>query len=149
MNELYDKEIIPPEELQAEIFKRLEAYKDKSFLEMFALYLGKAQLLEFALKKLLVELHDFKLEDLERKTLGQTRWLLAEKGLREDYLVLLQTVVNERNHAAHEMLANQALIASYEIEISERMQLRELQNSLFTLEQAIFLFDYFQHNNAW
>ncbi len=149
MNELCAKEILSPEELQTEVLKRLEIYDKKSLLEMFALYLGKAQLLEFALKKLLIELFGFKLEELERKTLGQTRWLLKEKGLREDYLSLLEGVVNDRNHAAHEMLANQAITASFNIEFSERMQFKELQDSAYNLEQAIILFDYIQYNHAW
>ena len=51
MKNLYEKEEITPEDVLAAVFERLKTYEDKSFLEMFALYLGKAQLLELALKK--------------------------------------------------------------------------------------------------
>lgn len=149
MSDLYEKEEITPEDLQAAVFERLKTYENKSFLEMFALYLGKAQLLEFALKKLLVELYEYELGALERKTLGQTKWLLEENGIRTDYLDMLQNVVNDRNHAAHEMLANQAIIGSFEVLFSERIQVKELQQAAFNLEQAIILFDYFQHHKTW
>ncbi|MGB1201416.1 MAG: hypothetical protein ACPG5R_07620 [Cognaticolwellia aestuarii] len=149
MDAFYEQEEITPEELRAKIFESLKNYDDKSFLEMFSLYLGKVQLLEFALKKLLVDLYGIELDTLERKTLGQTRKLLENNGLRTDYLTLLNSVVDDRNHAAHEMLANQALLSSFEVEFSERFQQSELLSAVFKLEQSIILFDYFQRNNAW
>ena len=75
--------------------------------------------------------------------------ILENNGLRTDYLALLNVVVDDRNHAAHEMLANQAILKIFEEAFSDRFQQRELLSVAFKLERSIILFDYFQHNNAW
>ncbi len=149
MDTIYDKPEITSEEIQQEIFKRSEKYNGKSFLECFSIYLGTAQILEFALKKLLEEKFNIPIDQIENKTLGQTRVKLEEFGLRADYTELLKGVVKDRNHAAHELLSNQALIGSLGVELSERFQFKELNQFIYNLERAVFLFDYIQHNNAW
>jgi hypothetical protein len=44
------------QELQDKITAGLEIYKGKPFIEQFGLFMGKAQLLEFGLKKILSSL---------------------------------------------------------------------------------------------
>lgn len=149
MSTIYDKEELSGDDVQKEVFRRMEKYDHKSFLECFSIYLGTAQILEFGLKKLLEERFNFTEEETERLTLGQARARLENVGLRTDYTELLKQVVKDRNNAAHELLANQALIGSLGVDFSERLQFKELKHSIFGLEQAVFLFDYFQHNNAW
>ncbi|MCP3127251.1 hypothetical protein [Shewanella sp. KJ2020] len=149
MTSIYDKEELSDDDVQNEMFRRMEKYEEKSFLECFSIYLGTAQILEFALKKLLEEKFAISEEETEKLTLGQARAKLESVGLRADYTELLKQVVKDRNHAAHELLANQALISGLGVEFSERMQFKELKHFTFGLEQAVFLFDYFQHNNAW
>lgn len=149
MTSIYDKEELSGDDVQNEVFRRMEKYGEKSFLECFSIYLGTAQLLEFALKKLLEEMFGISEEETDKLTLGQSRVKLESVGLRTDYTELLKQVVKDRNHAAHELLANQALIGSLNLDISERMQFKELKHFIFGLERAVFLFDYFQHNNAW
>jgi hypothetical protein len=149
MSSIYDKEELSDDDVQNEVFRRMEKYERKPFLECFSIYLGTAQILEFALKKLLEERFNVSEEDTEKLTLGQARARLENVGLRSDYTELLKQVVRDRNSAAHELLANQALIGSLGIEFSERMQFKELKHFIFGLERAVFLFDYFQHNNAW
>ncbi len=127
----------------------MKKYEGKSFLECFSIYLGTAQLLEFALKKILEEKFQVPSEETENCTLGQTRVKLEKYGVRADYTELLKGVVKERNHAAHELLANHALISSLGVELSERMQFKELNHFIFGLERAVFLFDHIQHNDAW
>lgn len=149
MSAIYDKEVLSGDDIQNEVFRRMEKYEHKSFLESFSIYLGTAQILEFALKNLLKEHFNVYEEETEKLTLGQVRAKLESLGLRSDYTELLKQVVKNRNHAAHELLANQALIGSLGVEISERIQFKELRHFIFGLEQAVFLFDYFHHNNAW
>ncbi|MBF0674659.1 hypothetical protein [Pseudomonas sp.] len=149
MDAIYDKPELTGEEIQKEIFRRFEKYNEKPFFECFALYLGTAQILEFALKKLLEEEFNVPAEQTEHKTLGQTRVKLEEIGLRSDYTELLKIVVKDRNHAAHELLANQAVIGSLGIELSEHFQFKELNPLIYNLEKAVFLFDYMRHNKAW
>lgn len=149
MDTIYDKPEITEEEIKREVFRRSEKYNGKSFLECFSIYLGTAQILEFALKKLLEEKFNIPAEQTETKTLGQTRVKLEEVGLRADYTELLKGVVKDRNHAAHELLANQVLIGSIGVKLSERFQFKELNHFIYKIERAVFLFDYIQHNNAW
>ncbi|MCY1302387.1 hypothetical protein D9M70_520410 [compost metagenome] len=149
MDTIYDKPELTGNEIQKEILKRSEKYNGKSFLECFSIYLGTAQILEFALKKLLEERFNVPAEQTETKTLGQTRVKLEELGVRKDYTDLLKGVVKDRNYAAHELLANQALIGSLSEVLSEHFQFKELNQLIYNLERAVFLFDYMQHNNAW
>jgi hypothetical protein len=149
MTSIYEKDELTSHDIHEEVLKRAEKYNNKSFMETFALYLGTAQILEFALKKLLESLFNIPLEETERSTLGQTRARLEQCGLRNDYTELLKIVVKERNHAAHELLANQAILNSFDVPFSEHMQFKELNKSIYNLERAVFLFDYTQHNQAW
>lgn len=41
------------EQIKAEVLARLDQYKDRSALEQYAIFMGKAQILEFGLKGLL------------------------------------------------------------------------------------------------
>jgi len=149
MTEVFGKEQLSGEEIQNEVFRLMEKYNEKSFLEQFAIYLGTAQILEFGLKKLLISLFNATEEDLERKTFGQTRAELEKCGLRADYTELLKEVVSDRNYAAHELLSNNALLSSFNVTFSENMQFKELKHFIYRLERAVFIFDYIQHNNAW
>ncbi|MFD1218125.1 hypothetical protein [Microbulbifer celer] len=112
MSSIYDKEELSGDDVQSEVFRRMEKYERKSFLECFSIYLGTAQILEFALKRLLEERFNVPEEDTEKLTLGQARVRLENVGLRSDYTELLKQVVKDRNNAAHELLENQALIGS-------------------------------------
>ena len=149
MTSIYDKQELSGSDIQNEVFRRMERYEEKSFLECFSIYLGTAQILEFALKKILEDKFGIPEQETEKLTLGQARVKLESVGLRSDYTELLKQVVKDRNHAAHELLASQALIGSLGVEFSERMQFKGLNHFIFGLEQAVFLFDYIQHNDAW
>lgn len=133
------------QELQDKIFTGLEIYEGKPFIERFGLFMGKAQLLEFGLKKILVSLPGYNLgeEELERLTLGMTRVQLEKLGLRTDYNAYLKSFTKQRNSMAHEFLANfaitqqlldgAALIRPFE---------RELAHACYEVEQLILLFDF-------
>lgn len=140
-----DIDTLGGQELQDKIYARLEIYKGKPFIERFGLFMGKAQLLEFGLKKILASLPGYNLKDekLESLTLGQTRVELEKLGLRTDYNDALKSFKAQRNTMAHEFLANYAitqqlldgaaLIHPFE---------RELFHASFALEQLIILFDF-------
>ena len=49
----------------------METYKDLSFMEEYAMFMGKSQILEFGLKKLLEHKYDYESEIMEKWTLGQ------------------------------------------------------------------------------
>ena len=132
-------------ELRDKILAGLEIYEGKPFLERFGLFMGKAQLLEFGLKKILESLPGYNLPEgkLEILTLGQTRVELEKLGLRADYNAYLKSFKDQRNTMAHEFLANYALTQ----QILDGAALirpfeRELANTSIELEQLIILFDF-------
>ncbi|EOC1319557.1 hypothetical protein ACI09J_004257 [Cronobacter turicensis] len=140
-----DNNTLGGKELQDQIFENLKIYEGKPFIERFGLFMGKAQLLEFGLKKVLVSLPGYNLpeKELERLSLGQTRVELEKLGLRTDYNAFLKSFTRQRNKMAHEFLANfaitqqlmdgAALIHPFE---------RELTHACFAVEQLIILFDF-------
>ena len=96
------------EEIQAAVVSRLKRYDDLNFFERFAMFMGIAQILELQLKQLLERQFGVPIEKTERKTLGQVSRALRDHGLRSDFLLLLASVVEYRNHVAHEQ-ANSCL----------------------------------------
>lgn len=144
-----DEPYLKAEEIQAIVFKRVEKYDSLSFLEQFAMFIGKAQVLEMGLKGLLVRKYGFELEQIEKLTLGQTTRQLEKSGLRVDYIALLKAVVEHRNYIAHELLVNNAIINTLLDGESGHFGIRELQHGIYELEQAILLYDWTEEHNAW
>lgn len=131
----------------------LKKYEGLSFIEQFAMYKGVAQLLELGLKKLLEEKFNYELEIMEKWTLGKTKVELEKNNLRPDFIVLLKNVVQDRNHIAHEILANELLLNgmlnSLNISTEFSKNKRMLWKAINELEQICFLFDWTNENNGW
>ncbi|GIB49358.1 hypothetical protein FXE81_10470 [Vibrio cholerae] len=127
---------------------RPEQYEDRPVLEQYALFMGKAQLLEFYLKNLLFRLFDVPIERSEKWTLGKTKNELKTQGLRPDFIEFLSSVVDYRNHMAHEFLTNDAIIQSF-AEFSNHKRFRELYKAIYELEQLIVLYDWCEENQGW
>lgn len=70
--------------------------------------MGKAQLLEFGLKKVLLSIPGVAItsDKLGEYTLGRTCAALENINLRSDYIHLLKIFVEKRNNMAHEFLAD-------------------------------------------
>ena len=136
------------EQIQAEVRKRLEKYKKLNFFEQFAMFMGLVQVFEISLKQFLHRRYDVELETLERATLGQVTGQLRDRGLRPDFIALLDSVVGYRNHIAHSLLANQMLLQSLGAG-DARFERRELEKGIFELEQLWFLFEWTEEHNAW
>lgn len=136
------------EQIQAEVRKRLEKYKKLNFFERFAMFMGLVQVFEISLNQFLHRRYDVELETLERATLGQVTGQLRDRGLRPDFIALLDSVVGYRNHIAHSLLANQMLLQSLGAG-DARFERRELDKGIFELEQLWFLFEWTEEHNAW
>lgn len=143
-----DEPHLDGDEIRAKVRKKMEKYDDRSFLENVAMYLGVAQILELGLKNLLVRKYDYEFDDLEKFTLGRTKNELERCGLRDDYLALVESVVESRNYIAHEMLANDALVKSIVGDSGTKEQ-RILWKAIYELEQAVFLYDWCEEHEAW
>jgi hypothetical protein len=142
------KPSLSEEEIRDMISEKLEGYKKLSFLEQYAMFMGKAQILEFVLKSLLSNKYEIESEIMERWTLGKLKNELAQKGLRSDFIDLLESIVQSRNYIAHELLANNALLNSL-VELSPKIKGRDLWKATYELEQIIILHDWCVEHNAW
>lgn len=136
------------EQIEAGILPRVKRYETLNFLEQFAMFMGVAQLLEISLKQLLHRRYGVDLESLETKSLGQVAGRLRDRGLRPDFLALLDSVVDYRNHIAHSLLANQIILQSLGAG-DARFEPRELEKGVYELEQLWFLFHWTEEHDAW
>ena len=130
------------------VSQRLEDYKGKSLLERVALFMGKAQLLEMGLKSILNRDYDIPMEDMERWTLGRTKNELERHGIRPDFIAYLASVVRHRNHIAHDLLADHALMQSL-ANFSGRHVEGDLFRATYEIEQIIILYDWCEEHNGW
>jgi hypothetical protein len=117
-------------------------------LEQYAMFLGKAQVLEFGLKGLLTRKYGILLETMEEWTLGKVKSELKQKGLRPDFIAFLKSVVDHRNYMAHEFLVNNAITKSI-ANFSDRKLYGDLFRAIYELEKIIILFDWCEEHNGW
>jgi len=124
MNVESQKPSLSPMEIQEHVLKRLGKYENRNFFEQFAMFMGVAQILEIGLKNVLSIKYGYDSEKMEKLTLGQTKEELKKRGLRTDYIHLLESVVNYRNYIAHELLANQIIMDGLIKDYSSRFEFR-------------------------
>lgn len=134
--------------IQKKVHAKLKEYDKLSPLEQYAVFMGKAQILEFGLKGLLARKFNVSLEDMERWTLGKTKDELKNRGLRPDFIAFLESVVKHRNNMAHEFLANNAISQSI-ANFSDRKLYGDLFRAIYELEKIIILYDWCEENNGW
>lgn len=143
-----DKPSLSGAEIKAMVNAKLDKYKDFSVFEQYAMFMGKAQILEFGLKGLLTRKYGVPSEDMEKWTLGTTKKELRNRGLRSDFVSFLESVVDHRNHMAHEFLVNNAITRSI-ANFSERKLNGDLFRAIYELEQIIILYDWCEENSGW
>jgi hypothetical protein len=143
-----DETSMSREEIQAEVSKRIAQYESLAFFEQFAMFMGKAQILELGLKGLLAR--DFAIADktMERWTLGKVRVELVARDLRSDFCTLLKSLVDHRNYIAHELLANQALFSSLSNGDPGRFEVGRLHKGIYEVEQLILFYDWCEEHKA-
>lgn len=110
--------------------------------------MGTAQVLEISLKQLTHRRYKIQFENIERRTLGGMAKLLREHGLRQDFLYLLDSVVNYRNHIAHDLLASQFMLISLGLGHA-RFERRVMERGIYELEQLCFLYEWTEKHKAW
>jgi heme-degrading monooxygenase HmoA len=77
---------------------------------------------------------------MEKWPLGTTAKELKKFGLRQDFIFLLESVVQYRNYIAHELLVNDAIIKAA-VGKSGRLERRHLEKGIFELEQLMVFHD--------
>jgi hypothetical protein len=136
------------EDIKKAVMEKLVGYKNLTFLEQYAMFMGKVQILEFGLKGLLARKYSIPFESMEKWTLGRVKNELRRKGLRPDFIALLNSVVDYRNYIAHDLLVNNALTRSL-ANFSDRKLYGDLFRGICELEEIIFLYDWTEEHNAW
>jgi hypothetical protein len=141
--------VLSPRQVSTRVFRRLKKYEKLSSLEEFAVFMGKAQVLELALKSLLIRLFNYDPERIQRWTLGRTTRELKDRGLRGDFIALLEDLVDHRNHIAHEYLANEALLRRILHRDIGRLARKHLERGIYKVEEAIVIYDWLEQHSAW
>jgi len=135
-------------EIEKAVNKKLEGYKNLSFLEQYAMFMGKAQILELGLKGLLARKYEVPFESMEKWTLGRVKNELSQRGLRQDFIAYLSSVVDYRNYIVHELLVNNAITKSI-ANFSDRKLYGDFFRGVYELEQIIVLYDWSEKHDAW
>ncbi len=130
-------------------FERLSKQDHLSFLEQYAMFMGKTQILEIGLKGLLVRKLGYDGEAIEKWTLGIVAKELKKNKIREDFTTFLDSVVVFRNYIAHDLLADDALLKSLTDGEGMTKPARTLSKAAIELEQLMIIFDLCQEHDAW
>jgi hypothetical protein len=136
------------EEIKELVLEKLKTYEDLSVLEQYAMFMGKAQILEFGLKGLLTRKYRIPSKSMEKWALGRVKNELKQKGLRPDFIAFLDSVVDHWNYIAHEFLVNNAITKSI-ANFSDRKLYGDLFRAIYELEQIIILYDWCEEHNGW
>jgi hypothetical protein len=132
-------------QVAARVFRRLRKYDKLNFLESFAMFMGKVQVVELGLKNLLINKYGLEDEQIEQWPLGRVIAELERRGCRKDFIELLKDLKDRRNHIAHELLANDAIIRKL-TGFSPTFPARSVSKGLFSVEQVIVVHDFLISN---
>ena len=128
----------------------MESLEKLTFLEGYAMFMGKAQIIEFGMKRLLIDERGYKYEDTETKTLGWVIGELEKNGLRKDFFIILNELLEYRNYFAHDFLADQALMNFLlKGEGSFTKPVRELSKAEYSAEQVLLVYDFLREGTFW
>jgi hypothetical protein len=100
-------------QVNAIVLRRLRKYDKLNFLESFAMFMGKAQVVELGLKNLLINKYGLEEERIEKWSLGGVIAELEKRGCRKDFVGLLEELKERRNYIAHELLADDAIMRRF------------------------------------
>jgi hypothetical protein len=125
---------------------RLRKFDNLNFLESFAMFMGKARLVELSLRKILTVKYSYDEDRIERWTLGTTINELEKCGLRKDFIMLLKDLNERRNYIAHELLADDALMKKLAGLKAQRFAWKSLERGLYSVETVIVVHDFLVAN---
>jgi hypothetical protein len=129
-------------QVHAIVARRLRRIEKLNFLESFAMFMGKAQLIELGLKNILADKYGYDEERIESWPLGRVVKSLRESGLRQDFVHLVEELKEHRNYIAHELLANDALLRRLAGGGTRRIAWKSLGRGLYSVEEAIVVHDF-------
>ena len=140
------EKVLDPEKTMKKISKNLSKIDKYSFLEKYAFFMGKTQLVELELKNILINKFKYDEEKIETMTLGIAIIELGENGLRTDFIFLLEDLLKFRNSLAHEFLGITIRGNAITGGGFERLQYKELRRALWKVEEVIQVYDWINEN---
>jgi hypothetical protein len=140
------KKQISGRQVNAIVFRRLRKYNRLNFLESFAMFMGKTQLIELRLKGLLVNKYRLKEAKIENWPLGQVIAELKKRELRQDFVRLLEELKRHRNYIAHQVLADDAITRKVAGPRAQRFAWKSLNHGLHSIETVIVVHDFLTRN---
>jgi hypothetical protein len=133
-------------QVHSRVVRRLRKNDKLSFLEQFAMFMGKAQVVELSLKNILETKYGYDENRIKRWTLGTAINELEKCGLRQDLIVLLKDLNEHRVYIAHELLADNALMQKLAGRDTQRFAWKSLQRGLYSVETVIVVHDFLAAN---
>jgi len=113
------------------------------------MFMGKAQIVEMGMKRLLRDRYGVEETALEKLTLGQAVTQLEAEGLRKDFIELLKTLVTYRNDLAHDFLRVDATGKSLVGPEFEHLSEKQLRYALYSVEEVIQVHDHLEEHGLW
>jgi hypothetical protein len=138
---------LTPQILMRRISHGLTYMSRLSFLENYAMFMGKAQLVEFSLKKILSVRGRYSQSRLKRMTLGGAISELEKLGVRGDFALLLRELNKFRIDLAHEFLVGHLSLVVLDARFG-RLSWRPLRDALAKVEETIHVYDFLNQNRC-
>ena len=133
-------------QVDAIVCKRLRKYDKMNFMESFAMFMGKAQLVELGLKNHLMNKYGLDEGKIERWTLGQVIGELDKRGCRPDFVALLKELNQHRKYIAHDLLAHDALMRKIVGSKAQRLAWKSLSRGAYVVETTVVVHDFLATN---
>lgn len=144
-----EEKVLTPEVLSEKITTRLRDLDNATFLEKYAVFMGKAQIVEQELKGLLIRKYQFDEEDIDTRTLGWVIRKLKENNMRPDFISVLEDLLGHRNSLAHDFLSTIAMGVSIAVEGFQTLSNKELRHALFSVEKAIQIYGFLSEHGSF
>lgn len=138
---------IPYKELSNQVFKNLDRITKFNFLEQYAIFMVKVQLIEQVLKEKFIERYGYTQIQLDKKTLGATISELEKLKIRKDFIDLLKDLNDDRKEMAHHLLAVTALLDDIVGNKFKRLSWKILWIDLRRVEMTTLVYDFLSENN--
>ena len=139
---------LTPDMLWKKIGKSMKRYRKFNFLESYAVFMGRAQAVEWGLKRILRKRYRYGDERLERMTLGTAIAELERLGMRPDFIYVMRELNKVRINMAHEFLLDFQLMVSIDRRLAHS-HMRSLSRAMFEAERSIHVFDHLNQNKMF
>jgi hypothetical protein len=141
---------LTPDMLWKKIDKNMKRYRKYNFLESYAVFMGRAQAVEWGLKRILRRKYRLGDRRLDRMTLGGAIGELERRGMRPDFIFVLRELNKVRINMAHEFLLDFSLMVSLDRRFAHsHSHMRSLSRAMFEAERSVHVFDHLNQSKMF